>query len=55
MSKHAVEYTRIGKVIRDADGKRESFKSINAAKRWSREWQKSHGGLGIGKLVTATK
>lgn len=53
MSKHEIEFFRKGKtIINLADGTTQTFKSINAAKRWSREWQKANGGLGIGKLVT---
>lgn len=52
MAKHEIEFTRRGKVITAADGTVQTFKSINQAKRWSREWQKANGGMGIGKLVT---
>lgn len=49
--KHEIEYTRLGKHIRNvATGETQEFKSISAAKRWSREWQAKSGGLGIGKL-----
>lgn len=43
------EYTRTAHTVRDeATGRRQVFKSINQAKRWSREYQQAHGGLGIG-------
>lgn len=52
---HKAEYLRTGRIIKNlADGTTQDFKTVNAAKRWSREWQKKNGGLGIGKLVTAS-
>lgn len=53
MSKQDIQFTRKGKVIKAADGTVESFKSINRAKAWSREWQQKHGGLGKAGLVVA--
>lgn len=41
-------YIRKGKVIRNADGTAETFKSISQAKRRSLDLQKQNGGRGLG-------
>lgn len=49
--KNEIEFARMGRHVRNvATGEVQEFKSINQAKRWSRQWQRANGGLGIGKL-----
>lgn len=48
-----LQYIRQGHLIKDREGNTTDHKTINAAKRWSREHQKRNGGLGMGSVRVA--